>query len=63
MSYKSDVENVEDCLMISVDISLGDDSVLLVGRRKNGELYIVNEFKNKEAVEMYNYLLGDYKGK
>ena len=56
MNYKSNIKNVEDCLMISVDIS-GDDSVLLVGRRKNGELYIVNEFRNKEAIEMYNYLL------
>ena len=52
-------KSVEDCLIVGVDLSEGDDGSFVVARRKNGELYVVNILNNEEGLEVYNKLIGD----
>ena len=52
-------KSVEDMLYIGVDFSEGDDGTIIVARRKNGELYVVNVLNNEEGLEVYNKLIGN----
>ena len=51
-------KTVEDRLIIGVDFSDNDEDVLRVIKIKGNDVYIVNQFKNEEAVEIYNKLIG-----
>lgn len=53
---------MEDCLVITVDISKGDMSTLLVTRRVDDLSFtIVNQIFGDDAVEIYQRLVGDIK--
>lgn len=49
---------VNECLLVSVDFTKGEDvGILLVGRQKNGKIDIVNAFQGQEAVNIYRKLI------
>lgn len=54
-------ENIEDYLMIGVDFSPHDEGALVVMRRVEDDIYILNQFRNEEARELYNKLIGKNK--
>ena len=47
-----------DCLTISVDFSPYDNDLLMVVRNYNGSLNILKVFKDEEARDLYNKLIG-----
>ena len=49
---------VSDCLVIGVDFSPNEDDVLVVMRRVENDTYVLNQFRNEEARELYNKLIG-----
>ena len=51
-------KSVEDYLMIGVDFSPNDEGTLVVMRRVKDDIYVLNQFRNEEAVELYNKLIG-----
>ena len=50
---------VNECLLVSVDFTKGEDTgVLIVGRQeKEGKVNIVNAFQGQEAVDIYKKLI------
>lgn len=51
-----------DNIFVGYDFSDGkDETVLVVGRRENKELNIINIFRDEEAEKIYNILLGEVK--
>ena len=48
----------EDVLSIAVDFSPNDMDLLMVSRRKGDSFEIIKVFTNKEAVDLYNKLIG-----
>lgn len=50
---------VNECLLVSVDFTKGEDiGVLIVGRQeKEGKINIVNAFQGQEAVDIYKKLI------
>lgn len=49
---------VNECLLVSVDFTKGEDvGILLVGRQKNGKIDIVNAFQGQEAANIYRKLI------
>ena len=61
MKYKSmpkEENGISDCLYIGVDFAPNDDETLVVMRRKGSDTYVINRFRNDEAVEIYNKLIG-----
>lgn len=50
---------VNECLLVSVDFTKGEDiGVLIVGRQeKEGKVNIVNAFQGQEAVDIYKKLI------
>lgn len=49
---------VNECLLVSVDFTQGEDTgILIVGRRKNGKVDIVNAFQGQEAIDFYKKLI------
>lgn len=49
---------VNDCLVIGVDFSPREDDVIVVTRRVEDKTYVLNMFRNEEARELYNKLIG-----
>ena len=49
---------VNDCLTIGVDFSPHDEDTLVVMRRVEDDIYVLNQFRNEEARELYNKLIG-----
>ena len=47
-----------DNLLISVDFSPYEDDILIVAREKNQEIYGLKVFRNQEARDLYNKLIG-----
>ena len=50
---------VNECLLVSVDFTQGEDTgVLIVGRQeKEGKVNIVNAFQGQEAIDIYKKLI------
>ncbi len=49
---------VNECLLVSVDFTQGDDTgVLIVGRQTEGKVNIVNAFQGQEAIDIYKKLI------
>ena len=49
---------VNECLLVSVDFTRGEDTgVLIVGRQKNGKVNILNAFQGQEAIDIYKKLI------
>lgn len=49
---------VNECLLVSVDFTKGEDTgVLIVGRQNNGKVDIVNAFQGQEAADIYRKLI------
>lgn len=49
---------VNECLLVSVDFTQGEDTgILIVGRQKNGKVDIVNAFQSQEAIDIYKKLI------
>lgn len=49
---------VNECLLVSVDFTKGEDvGILIVGRQKNGKIDIVNTFQGQEAANIYRKLI------
>lgn len=42
-----------DTILVSFDYMHGDIPVLIVGRKKKGEMEIINAFRDDEAKELY----------
>ena len=53
------MDRLEDCLIIGVDFSPSDEDCLVVTRRQGDKTYVLNEFRNEEAVDLYNKLIGE----
>ena len=56
--FFDDTAFVNDCLMIGVDFSPNDEGALVVMRRVEDDMHILNQFRNEEARELYNKLIG-----
>lgn len=52
-------QTLDDCLIISFDKDpFGkNDTILLVSRKVDNDIYILNRFRNKRAEEIYRLLL------
>ena len=51
------MESLNDTLLISIDIREGESTLMLVGRKRKGEmLEIINTVQGKEAKDIYNKL-------
>lgn len=49
---------VNECLLVSVDFTQGEDTgILIVGRQKNGKVDILNAFQGQEAIDIYKKLI------
>lgn len=49
---------VNECLIVSVDFTQGEDTgVLIVGRQRKGKVDIVNAFQGQEAIDIYKKLI------
>lgn len=54
---------VNECLLVSVDFTKGEDTgVLIVGRQINGKVDIVNAFQGQKAADIYRKLITVKKG-
>ena len=52
------MESLNDTLLISIDIREGGSALMLIGRKRKGEmLEIVNTFQGEEAKDIYNKLI------
>ena len=52
------MESLNDTLLISIDIREGGSTLMLVGRKRKGEmLEIINTFQGEEAKDIYNKLI------
>lgn len=49
---------ISDNLLIGVDFSPYEDDILIVAREKNQEIYGLKVFRNQEARDLYNKLIG-----
>lgn len=49
---------ISDCLTIAVDFTPFDDNILAVMRREGDKTYVLNQFRNDEALDIYNKLIG-----
>lgn len=60
--YKSmpkEENGISDCLTIGVDFMQDLEEGCLVVMRKSGDdIYLLNQFRNKEALELYYKLIG-----
>ena len=52
-------ESISDNLIIGVDFSPNDDDILTVFKIKHNDTYVLNQFRNEEARELYNKLIGE----
>lgn len=51
------MESLNDTLLVSIDIREGESALMLVGRKRKGEmLEIINTVQGKEAKDIYNKL-------
>lgn len=51
------MESLNDTLLISIDIRKSENALMLVGRKRRGEmLEIINSFQGQEARDIYNKL-------
>lgn len=57
-TMQKEEKGISDRLYIGVDFALDDDETLVVMRRKGDDTYVINQFRNDEAVELYNKLIG-----
>lgn len=49
---------VNECLLVSVDFTQGEDTgVLIVGRQKKGKVDVINAFQGQEAIDIYKKLI------
>ena len=47
-------ENINDCILVSIDFSREDAKVLIVGRQlPNKPVEVINAFQGKEAEDLY----------
>ena len=49
---------VNECLLVSVDFTQGEDTgVLIVGRQKKAKVDVINAFQGQEAIDIYKKLI------
>ena len=49
---------VNECLLVSIDFTQGEDTgVLIVGRQKKGKVDVINAFQGREAIDIYKKLI------
>ena len=52
------MESLNDTLLVSIDIREDGSALMLIGRKRKGEmLEIVNTFQGEEAKDIYNKLI------
>ena len=52
------MESLNDILLVSIDIREGESALMLIGRKRKGEmLEIINTFQGEEAKDIYNKLI------
>lgn len=55
--------HVNECLLVGVDFTRGEDvGVLIVGRQTGGKVDIINAFEGQEAADLYRKLITVKKG-
>lgn len=55
--------NVNECLLVGVDFTRGEDAgILIVGRQTNGIVDVINAFQDQEAADIYRKLITVKKG-
>ena len=56
------MESLNDTLLVSIDIREGGRALMLIGRKRKGEmLEVINIFQEEEAKDIYNKLINDVK--
>ena len=52
------MESLNDTLLVSIDIREGGSVLMLIGRKRKGEmLEVINTFQGEEAKDIYNKLI------
>ena len=52
------MESLNDTLLVSIDIREGGSALMLIGRKRKGEmLEVINTFQGEEAKDIYNKLI------
>lgn len=52
------MEPLNDTLLVSIDIREGGSALMLIGRKRKGEmLEVINTFQGEEAKDIYNKLI------
>ena len=52
------MESLNDTLLVSIDIREGRSALMLIGRKRKGEmLEVINTFQEEEAKDIYNKLI------
>ena len=52
------MESLNDTLLVSIDIREGESALMLIGRKRKGEmLEVINTFQGEEAKDIYNKLI------
>ena len=63
MKYKSmpvEESGISDCLTIGIDFEpdLKYGSLVVIRKDYDNDIYVLNEFRNEEALELYHKLIG-----
>ena len=52
------MESLNDTLLVSIDTREGGSALMLIGRKRKGEmLEVINTFQGEEAKDIYNKLI------
>lgn len=58
-SMPNENNGINDCLTIGVDFEPDlENGCLVIMRQRGDEIYVLNQFRNEEALELYHKLIG-----
>lgn len=52
------MKELNDSLVVGYDFTDKDTGVLIIGKQEKGKVNIINAFQDKEAVDIFNKLVG-----
>jgi hypothetical protein len=52
-----DIDNIRECLILGIDITVGDEPTIAVGKRHGRSITIIHTIKGDEAKEIYEKLV------
>ena len=58
-TYESNImKELNGSLVVGYDFTDKDTGVLIIGNQENGKVTVINAFQDKEAVDIFNKLVG-----